>query len=147
MKQSYLQLAILAALAAPIRAIQNMVNTEGQFEQIASTAAPGLAVDAAGAALTSATAIPFYFVADDNCPDGCRNVVRPGFSGVVEARLHSTAGTIVKGSNLILHTDGTLKIDPATGARLVVAVAQEAKTAEGQLLKVRLLGTTQYYAA
>jgi hypothetical protein len=147
MKQSYLQLAILAALAAPIHAMENMVTTEGIYELVASTAGVGIATDAAGAALTSATAVPFYLVADDNCQDGYRTMVRPGFPGVVEAKLHSTAGSIVKGSYLILHTDGTLKIDPGTGARLVVAVAQEAKAAESQLLKVRLLGTPVAYAS
>jgi hypothetical protein len=66
---------------------------------------------------------------------------------VVEAKLHSTAGVIVKGSRLQLHTDGTLKLDLTTGARYVVAIAQEAKASESQLIKVRLLSDPLVFAA
>ena len=59
----------------------------------------------------------------------------------------TTAGAIVKGSLLQLHTNGTFKLDLATGARVVCAQALEAKAAEGQLLKARLLSTALVYAA
>lgn len=146
MKKSYLQTALLLALAGQVIAIENMIPYAGFTETIDSTAAEGTFTDAAGAVLTSATADPYYLVVDANLAnDSQRTVCRPGFPGIVEAKLHSAAGTIVKGSKLILHTDGTVKLDPGTGTRLVVAVAQEAKVSDGQLLKVRLLGTPQLF--
>jgi hypothetical protein len=44
---------------------------------------------------------------------------------VVKVKLHSTAGTVVPGTFLCLHTDGTVLADAGSGARVQVARAVE----------------------
>lgn len=147
MKQNRITAVVQLALAGALLGVNNAIANAHEEELIASTAAEGVFLDAAGAALASVSAYPFHVVTSADCPTGYRRVVRPGYSGVVEAKLHSTAGSIVKGSRLQLHSDGTLKLDLGTGARNIVAIAQEAKVSESQLLKVRLLSDPVVYAS
>lgn len=124
-----------------------MITRDSLLEVLASTAAEGTAVDSAGAILAAGTAAPYGVVERSDDPDGYATVALLGHPAEIEVKLHTTAGSIVKGSLLMLHTNGTFKLDAATGARVVCAQALEAKAAEGQLLKARLLSTALVYAS
>ncbi len=116
---------------------------EGGYERIVASgdhqSKEGYGVTAAGAISASATAEIYgvIVVADD--PDGESTIAMPQCPDKIEVKLHTTAGTINKGTRLVQHTDGTFKADPGTGARVITAIAQEAKVAEGQLLAARLI--------
>ena len=124
-----------------------MITRDSLLEVLPSLAAEGTAVDSAGAVLAAATAAPYGVVERSDDPKGFASVALLGYPAEIEVKLHTTAGAIVKGSLLQLHTNGTFKLDLATGARVVCAQALEAKAAEGQLLKARLLSTALVYAA
>jgi len=68
-----------------------------------------------------------------------------GNLGPVRVKLHSTPGTVVLGTRLQLHTDGTFKADLATGARTVCARALESGAAS-ELIEAVLLPPTIYAA-
>jgi hypothetical protein len=53
----------------------------------------------------------------------------PSFGGVVKVKLHSTPGTVVRGTYLCLHTDGSVLADPGSGGRVRVARALQAGAA------------------
>lgn len=63
-----------------------------------------------------------------------------GLPGTVEVKLSANPGTVKRGTLLALDaaTLGTVKADPATGARVLVAQALEAGTA-GELIEAVLL--------
>lgn len=69
------------------------------------------------------------------------SIATPAFSGTVKVKLHSTAGAVVRGSYLVLHTDGTVKLDPGSGARVRVARALEAG-ANSELIEAYLIEPT-----
>lgn len=69
------------------------------------------------------------------------SIATPAFSGTVKVKLHSVAGAVVRGSYLVLHTDGTVKLDPGTGARVRVARALEAG-ANSELIEAYLIEPT-----
>ncbi|MES2706391.1 MAG: hypothetical protein V4726_07290 [Verrucomicrobiota bacterium] len=115
----------------------------GGYDRIAASGdhngKEGYGVTAAGAISASATAEIHGVITKADDPDGESTIALPQCPDKIELKLHTTAGNIVKGSRLVQHTDGTFKLDPGTGARVVVAIAQEAKTAEAQLLQARLI--------
>lgn len=53
----------------------------------------------------------------------------PNFGGVVKVKLHSSPGSVVRGSYLCLHTNGSVLLDPGTGGRVRVARALQAGAA------------------
>lgn len=124
-----------------------MKSKKGTTDLILSDAPEGYAVDSAGAALSAGTARPYNYILDAEAPGGYRNAVPQNCPDEIELQLAASAGSISKGTLLQLHTDGTVKADTGTGARVVVAEAREAKAADGQLIKVRLLGTALLYAS
>jgi hypothetical protein len=69
------------------------------------------------------------------------SIATPAFSGVVKVKLHSTAGAVVRGSYLCLHTDGTVLLDPGSGNRVRVARALEAG-ANSELIDAYLIEPT-----
>lgn len=123
-----------------------MIAKDSLLELLASEVAEGKFVDAAGAVLAAGTAAGYGLVVRSDDPDGYSTVALHGYPGVVEIKLHSTAGTVNKGTLLALHTDGTAKADPGTGARVVCAQALEAG-ANSVLVKARLLSTPLIYAS
>lgn len=66
------------------------------------------------------------------------SIATPNFGGTVKVKLHSVPGTVVRGTFLVLHTDGTVKADPGSGARVRVARALEAGAAS-ELIEAYLL--------
>lgn len=99
----------------------------------------GYSVTAAGAISASATVELYGVIVKADDPDGFSTIALPQCQDKIEVKLHTTAGNIIKGSRLVQHSDGTFKLDPGTGARVVVAIANEAKVAEAQLLQARLI--------
>lgn len=69
--------------------------------------------------------------------------VAGGNVGTVRVKLHSTPGTVVLGTRLQLHTNGTFKADLATGARTVCARALESGAAN-ELIEAVLLPPVIY---
>lgn len=116
---------------------------EGGYDRIVASgdhqSKEGYGVTAAGAISASATAEIYGVIVTADDPDGESTICMPQCPDKIEVKLHTTAGAIIKGSRLVQHTDGTFKLDPGTGARVVAAIAQEAKAAEGQLLAARLM--------
>jgi hypothetical protein len=104
----------------------------------------GYAVTAAGAVSSSATAEHYGVIVTADDPAGTSTIALPQCQDKIQVRLHTTAGSIVKGSRLQLHTNGTWKLDAGAGARVVGAIAAEAKAAEGQLLAARLIPPVVY---
>ena len=79
------------------------------------------------AALSSAaTDVPIGVIVDGSPVSGKDSVAMSGTGAIVKVKCHSTVGTVVAGTYLVLHTDGTVKADPATGSRVQVARALEA---------------------
>jgi len=79
------------------------------------------------AALSSAaTDVPLGAIVDGSPVSGKDAVAISGTGAIVKVKCHSTAGTIVAGTYLILHTDGTVKADTGSGNRVQVARALEA---------------------
>ncbi|MDB6133307.1 MAG: hypothetical protein JWM59_1550 [Verrucomicrobiales bacterium] len=104
-----------------------METKQGLTDLLATAAAEGLLVDAAGVAIASASALPYGVVLRSDDPSGYSTVALPGYNGIIEMKCHSTAGTIAKGTLLVTHSSGgVVKADPATGARVVVGRAVEA---------------------
>ena len=115
-----------------------MVTRRGLLHRMDSTVAEGVFVDAAGAAHASATTRPFGVVVTSDFPAGWCTVALPGDPEEVQLKCHSTVGTVVKGTRLVMHTNGTVKADPGTGARVIVAEALESAV-NSQLVIARLL--------
>jgi hypothetical protein len=106
------------------------------------TGADGKFVESAAGADTisnAATDIPLGVITE-GLPSGS-SIATPAFAGTVKVKLHSVPGTVVRGTYLVLHTDGTVKADPGTGARVRVARALEAGAAS-ELIEAYLLEPT-----
>ena len=92
----------------------------------------GYFVDSSQAVMASATAVPDALIIDAGIGAGSVVTLAPtvgGVPGVVTTKANATPGTINKGTNLALCSDGTVKADPGTGARVLVAQARESATA------------------
>jgi hypothetical protein len=72
---------------------------------------------------------------------GKSSIALPNFGGTVKVKLNTTPGAVGLGSPLILHTNGTLKLDTGSGSRWRVARALEAGAA-GELIEARLIEPT-----
>jgi hypothetical protein len=85
-------------------------------------------VNSSGNAAVSASAadLPLGVITDGSPTSGKSAIALSGSGAIAKVKLHSTAGTINPGTFLVLHSDGTAKADPATGARVQVARAIEA---------------------
>lgn len=146
MKKNRLHHVLQLALAGATLAINNsLIGPDGE-QEITSTAGEGIATLASGVAISAVTQRPHYLVTSTNAGEGKRKVIRWTDNRVVQVKLHSTAGSVVKGSLLCLHTDGSFKLDPATGQRMVCAVAEEAKGVDSELLSASLISPL-YYAS
>jgi hypothetical protein len=89
---------------------------------------------------TTATVAPFGVIIEGGTTAGKSSIALPGVSGSVPVKITGTSpGTIAKGTKLILAAeDGTVKADPGTGARVIVAEAQESGVAN-EIIEARLL--------
>lgn len=96
--------------------------------------------DAAGAVVSSATAAPHGLIVDGGDTGGLTTIApcAGGAPGSFSVKLSAVPGSVVKGSRLVLVNDGTAKLDPGTGARVMVAEAQEAGAA-GELIEAVLI--------
>lgn len=104
------------------------------------TGKEGYAVSAAGALMASATAVPYAVIVEGQPTTG-KDTVAPfagGVAGVIKVKLHTTPGTVNRGTRLISHTDGTFKADGGSGARVQCAEAQETGAA-GELIEAVLI--------
>ena len=100
----------------------------------------GYFVAATGVIVTSATAVPDAVIIDGG-NTGETTTVMPcagGDAGVITVKLSAAPGAVVKGSRLVLVNDGTVKLDPAAGARVQVAEARESGTA-GERIRAVLI--------
>jgi hypothetical protein len=91
----------------------------------------GYYVDAAGAIVASAVAAPHGLIVDGG-NTGEVTTIAPcagGAPGTFSAKLAAVPGNVVKGSRLVLVNDGTVKLDPGEGDRVIVAEACEAGAA------------------
>jgi hypothetical protein len=95
------------------------------------SAKEGFFVDSTGAIVASATVAPDALILDGTGPGGVVTLApcAGGVPGQVTVKLNGTPGSVVKGSMLALVNDGTVKLDPGTGARVLVAQAREPGTA------------------
>jgi hypothetical protein len=103
---------------------------EGYFVVLSGTSA---------ALVSSATATaPYGVITDGAETTGFDAVALPGFDGLVSVMVGSTPGTIVKGTKLQIKADGSVIADAGTGARILVAIAEEAGIAD-ELTQARLI--------
>lgn len=91
----------------------------------------GCFTDASGVVMASATAVPHGLIVDGGPSGGTTTIATcaGGAPGSFNVKLHSSPGTVNKGTRLVLHSNGTTKADPGTGSRVVVAEAQESGAA------------------
>jgi len=105
------------------------------------TGLEGSFILATGAIVTSATAtLPLGVILEGFTTSQKDSVALPNLSATVKVKLSATPGSVVFGSYLVLDgtTLGTVKLDPATGARIQVARALEAGVA-GELIEAYLV--------
>lgn len=94
-----------------------------------------------GALVSSATAaVPLGVITEGQPTTGKNAVALHNFAGTVKVKLSATPGSVIAGSSLVLDgtTQATVKLDPATGARIRVARALEAGVA-GELIEAVLV--------
>ena len=115
-----------------------MITRRGLLHRMDTAVAEGVFVDAAGVAHASATTRPFGVVVISDFPAGWSTVALAGDPEEVQLKCHSTVGSVVKGTRLQMHTNGTVKADLATGGRVIVAEALE-PAVNSQLVRARLL--------
>ena len=97
---------------------------------------------------TTETVKPFGVIVEGGKTTGKSSIALPGVSGTVRVKVTGTSpGTIAKGTKLILAAEnGTVKADTETGARVVVAEAQESGVAN-EIIEARLLADPQVFGA
>lgn len=108
----------------------------------------GYFVASTGVIVSSATAAPDALILDGG-NTGESTTVMPcagGGSGIVTVKLNGTPGTVNKGTKLALVNDGTVKADPGTGARVIVAEARESGAADERINAV-LISPPVVYAS
>lgn len=103
--------------------------------------ARGRFVQASGALVTAATGqIPLGVITDGGVANARSAVCVSGSGHIAKVRLSATPGSVVAGSFLVLTANGTLALDPGTGARVQVARALEAGAAN-ELIDAIILPT------
>lgn len=108
----------------------------------------GFFVNSSGVIVSSATAAPDALIIDGG-NTGEPTTVMPcagGGHGVPTVKLNGTPGTVNKGTKLALVNDGTVKADPGTGARVIVAEARESGAAD-ERIKAVLISPPVVYAS
>jgi hypothetical protein len=98
----------------------------------------GYFVATTGVIVSSATAAPDAVILDGG-NTGETTTLMPcagGGSGLVKVKLNATPGSVVKGSKLVLVDDGTVKLDPGEGGRVIVAEAREPGTANERITAI-----------
>jgi hypothetical protein len=106
------------------------------------TGKEGLFVESAAGVDTicnAATDIPIGVITEGQPKKS--SLATPAFGGTVKVKLHSSAGAVVRGSYLCLHTDGSVLLDPGSGNRVRVARALEAG-ANSELIEAYLIEPT-----
>ncbi len=118
-------------LIIPIEPAADHTGKEGYFVDLSSGKA---------AISETATVAPFGVIVEGQPTTGKDSVALPGVTGSVMVKITGTTpGSIVKGSYLVLAAeDGTVKLDPGSAARVVVAQALEAGAAN-ELIEARLV--------
>lgn len=95
------------------------------------------------AAIVAATTdLPMGVIVDGETTSGKSSIALLNFSGTVHVKL---SGTVSANDLLQVHSDGTLRVDAAAGARVVVARALEAGVS-GDLIEAAFYGPL-YYAS
>lgn len=106
------------------------------------TADRGKFITAAGAVMANATTVPFALILTGGKAGGESSaaVCAGGLAGTVKVKLAAAAGTVVRGTNLILDatTLGAVRADTGSGARVQVAQALESG-ANNELIEAVLI--------
>lgn len=80
---------------------------------------------AAAALVTSATDMPVGVLLDGDIAGGRSSVALYNTAAVLKVKCGATPGSIVPGSLLQLQSDGAVRLDAGTGARVLVGTALE----------------------
>lgn len=84
--------------------------------------------------VAAATDIPLGVVSAEAAQGANAGIlIGAGFSGTTRVKLSATPGNVVLGSLLVLTADGSVKLDPGSGARVVVAQALESGSANERI--------------
>lgn len=120
-----------ASLVLPFTSAADLSTKKGYFVKKGAS-------DNVVAAVAAVTDIPVGVIVQGEPVGGHNAVALPGVPGLVWVKVGGTPGTIVQGTKLQIKNDGSVIADAGTGARVIVAEAFEAGTAD-ELIRARLL--------